>query len=309
MFGIKKIQIVFGLLALGAVVSVFSWFDYFNKGLAASFNLSGWGSKLSFATDTDPDKDGLSNIDESYWNTDFQNPDTDGDGFLDGEEVASGHDPTKPGPDDSLKDMNLTQKLSELTSAGLYEGSLKLDNSNFDKSLASLVDYTTDNISFSINGIVSPAILKIINSSKENQNQYLSEVYGIIDNFLVSYGNELAALNKNLDIIGVYGFADASVINFFSYQEKFFMDIFDKAARIDVPENWKEEHLRLLGEIKIASESNRAIASGKDDPVKAAAAFEYLFGVLDRIPDWSWLYINKNRGENINNSLIESLSK
>lgn len=304
----NKIHIIFGLLALGAVVSVFSWFDYFNKGLAASFNLSGWESKLSFATDTDPDKDGLNNIDESFWNTDFQNPDTDGDGFLDGEEVASGHDPTKPGPDDSLKDMNLTQKLSELTSAGLYEGSLKLSGSDLDKSLANLVDYTTDNTALSINGVVSPSILKLVGATKNNQDQYLSETYEIIKQFLISYGYELRNLKQNLDTIGANGF-EPIVVSFFSNQEKIFTNIFNEASQINVPENWQNEHLELLGEIKITAESNRVISLGKDDPIKATVAFEQFFGVLDRIPDWTQTYIDKNRAEAVNNQHIESLSK
>ena len=96
---------------------------------------------------------------------------------------------------------------------------------------------------------------------------------------------------------------------YFSGQEKVFTKIFDDAIKINVPKNWRDDHLRLVGEIKIAAESNRAISLGKNDPVKAAVAFEYFFGVIDRIPEWSWGYINKNRSENINNPLIESLSK
>lgn len=309
MFGTNKIHIIFGLLALGAVVSVFSWFDYFNKGLAASFNLSSWGNKLSFATDIDPDKDGLSNIDESYWNTDFQNPDTDGDGFLDGEEVASGHDPTKPGPDDSLKDMNLTQELAELTSAGLYEGSLKITDSGLDKSLASLVNYATDNTDLAINSLVSSSILKIVDSSRENQDRYLNNMYNVIKSFATAYGNELNNLKQKLDLIGAFGFEDPSVTGYFANQEKIFNTIFKNSSDIYVPANWQEEHLRLMGEIKIAAESNEVISFGKTDPVKAAVAFEYFFGVLDRMPEWSWSYIKKNRENNIKNPLIESLAQ
>ena len=50
----------------------------------------------------DDNGDGLSNSDESLWGTDRKNPDTDGDGFLDGEEVANNHNPTIPAPNDIL---------------------------------------------------------------------------------------------------------------------------------------------------------------------------------------------------------------
>lgn len=50
----------------------------------------------------DDDSDGLSNADEAVWGTDPNNPDTDGDKYLDGEEVKANHNPTIPSPNDKL---------------------------------------------------------------------------------------------------------------------------------------------------------------------------------------------------------------
>jgi len=50
----------------------------------------------------DPDSDGLTNAQEALWNTDPMNPDTDHDGYTDGEEVKAGHNPTIPAPNDKL---------------------------------------------------------------------------------------------------------------------------------------------------------------------------------------------------------------
>lgn len=52
----------------------------------------------------DLDYDGLKNWEEEIYGTRPDNPDSDGDGYLDGEEVASGHDPTIPAPNDQLAD-------------------------------------------------------------------------------------------------------------------------------------------------------------------------------------------------------------
>jgi hypothetical protein len=70
----------------------------------------------------DDDKDGLENWEEKVHQTDPNDPDTDKDGYLDGEEVASGFDPLKLAPNDRLpentnKDTrpepgNLTQMLA-----------------------------------------------------------------------------------------------------------------------------------------------------------------------------------------------------
>lgn len=48
-------------------------------------------------SDPDPDKDGLPNSLEFFYMTDPNNPDTDGDGVSDGDEVARGDNPTGPG--------------------------------------------------------------------------------------------------------------------------------------------------------------------------------------------------------------------
>ncbi|MDD5395109.1 MAG: hypothetical protein PHE17_18975 [Thiothrix sp.] len=53
----------------------------------------------------DPDKDGLTNEEETKLGTDPKNPDTDGDGIKDGDEVKLGTDPKNPDTDgDGLKD-------------------------------------------------------------------------------------------------------------------------------------------------------------------------------------------------------------
>jgi len=45
----------------------------------------------------DSDGDGLSDVLEDVYKTDKNNPDTDGDGYLDGNEVENGYDPLVPG--------------------------------------------------------------------------------------------------------------------------------------------------------------------------------------------------------------------
>ncbi len=50
----------------------------------------------------DRDQDGLSDKEEYLYRTDPDNPDTDGDGYNDGVEVAAGYDPLKPSPGDKI---------------------------------------------------------------------------------------------------------------------------------------------------------------------------------------------------------------
>src|SRR3989338_6718254 len=132
----NKIKLFLAFLAIFALLSVFSFFDVF--GGARSANMYNAISALP-APESDPDKDSLSNADESYWNTDFQNPDTDNDGTLDGEEVKLGRDPSRAGPEDELLSLNITDGIAGIAAAGLAEGSLKPDSPNYEESLASVV--------------------------------------------------------------------------------------------------------------------------------------------------------------------------
>lgn len=50
----------------------------------------------------DDDVDQLSNADEALWGTDPKNPDSDGDGYFDGEEVRANYNPTIASPNDKL---------------------------------------------------------------------------------------------------------------------------------------------------------------------------------------------------------------
>lgn len=89
----------------------------------------------------DTDSDGLCDYDETYWSTDFKNADTDEDGFKDGEEVLSGHNPNKAGPDDLLNDRsNLTERTSRLLLGAMLTGDMSRNSANYEQSVDQLVD-------------------------------------------------------------------------------------------------------------------------------------------------------------------------
>lgn len=89
----------------------------------------------------DTDADGLCDYDETYWDADFMNPDTDGDGFKDGEEVLTGHDPAKAGPDDYLDEKrNLTQRYSALLLGAVTSGTLDKSNPGYNRAIDELVE-------------------------------------------------------------------------------------------------------------------------------------------------------------------------
>lgn len=107
------------------------------KGIGAAMLTEGKKVLFPIASqpDADPDSDGLKNWEEETYRTDPRNKDSDGDGYLDGEEVASGYDPTIPSPNDALSGTdtgaprplpkNLTTQLAQLLTEKIASGEIE----------------------------------------------------------------------------------------------------------------------------------------------------------------------------------------
>jgi len=74
---------------------------YSKRGAFSQINLFGASEAIIESQNLDSDNDGLKDWQEKLYQTDANNPDTDADGYLDGEEVDSGHNPLVKAPGDS----------------------------------------------------------------------------------------------------------------------------------------------------------------------------------------------------------------
>lgn len=81
-------------------------------------------------TSIDSDQDGLKDWEEQIYATDAHNPDTDGDGAKDGDEIAQNRDPLKKGPDDTLTKVDTSATTA--ASSNAYTG----DQFNLTKKIA-----------------------------------------------------------------------------------------------------------------------------------------------------------------------------
>jgi len=147
----KKINIIVAVLVLLAGMSIGGYLVLESRTSQANL-LEQMAQNLNDQDIIDDlDHDGLAGWEENLHKTDSNNPDTDGDGYLDGEEVAAGYDPTKPAPDDKLgsdnnqntdqpirpEPGNLTQMLGYiLSNQMMFDDPLSLDREN----IASLED-------------------------------------------------------------------------------------------------------------------------------------------------------------------------
>jgi len=272
-----------GLMALIAVFLVIFGFNYIKINL--NDNPGNKAGDISLNLDEDWDKDGLNNKEESYWNTDPNNPDTDGDEYLDGEEVVSGHDPLIPGPDDFLPtNDNLTMKMSQLALAGLVEGSLKSDSSNYEQSLNDLADVIADDAVTSFQIDVSKIELQIIGSDIFSQQNYVEELSQTYEKLLKTFVEQMFALEDNLNNIGAYGMAYGGVAKSFSSSASRYQEIYDELITMGVPKNWEDVHFGVIKLVGGLNQASQSVVSGPKDPIKAVVGLNKIVQLWETLP-------------------------
>ncbi len=294
-----KIKIFFAFLAVFAFFSVFSVFNHFRN--LPKTSLSANTNALP-PPELDTDHDGLPDSQEAIWGTDFQNPDTDGDGYLDGEEVASGHDPTVPGPNDNLKNKNVTKKLSNLVIAGLAEGSLIPGSKNYQQSLNDIANSAIDDSLADFNKPLDLSKLVIIGSSKENQQSYVAAVQNIFEDFFKTIGRQA----KELDSIQPANVDNQAMKESFSAVHNKLQQIYTNALSLPIPENWKNNHIAFLKLLSRFSEINMTVSRSGDDPIKGAVAISIFFNTYQDIPVVLKLYADEFKSQNLSgNSMFK----
>lgn len=290
---LNKTRITIGILAVVAMVSFFSLLDTVG---AINFR-SSLGSILGITdfapVENDADNDGLSNSEESYWQTDFQNPDTDGDGTLDGEEVGLGRDPLLAGVNDLLpKAGNLTEKFSNLSVSGIYEGSLKKDNPEYGSNVTQLASLIVDDGLKDIEKGVSIEDVNLTSTSRISEQRYIENIGALIEAFLTSYVAELNALNN--DSLG-----NSEVSLYFKNRAKEMESYLLTATDILVPEIWKNEHLALIQTINKIKNANSIISEGNDDPIKATIGLSMMASLFEQSIDLVGAYKEKVDNRNL----------
>ncbi len=254
----NKIKIFLGFLGLIALFSVYNVFNSLG-GRPAPVAVIGLANTLP-TPDVDVDRDGLTNKEESYWNTDFQNPDTDGDGFKDGEEVASGHNPLKPGPDDLLnKSKNITANISNLIIGGLYTKDLKpgTDNKKYDKTVSDLSLSVIEDF-YTSQADPKNISLTFISDSTENQKIYLNAMAKVIKENLLDFPEKLDTSKQLPD-----------QVQFFLNKSAQYKKTYDDLSKMSVPKSWEFTHKAALSIVNRLALNYFSIGSYNSDPVKS----------------------------------------
>src|SRR3989338_302605 len=282
-------------LAFLAVIAVFDLYKTSNKfrflsladvGIPVTSQLPG--------VNNDPDNDGLTNSEEDYWTTNPNNADTDGDGYLDGDEVVNGYDPLISG----LTPIggSVTDQFVNLTLSGFVEGSLKEDSPNYFQSLDDITSSVIDRVEA---GQIASIEFPTVQSTRENQQIYLESLKPIFKDLLIAYYGEAYQLIDQLENLGAKGFSNSEVISFFSQYTNIALNISRSFQDVKVPENWKKEHEILSSFVTNFRNSNSSLQKGQVDPINATNSLNALIDMAESVPSLVEAYEQKIKKEEL----------
>jgi hypothetical protein len=229
----------------------------------------------------DTDADGLLDLDEHRYRTDPKNPDSDGDGFKDGEEVEKGYDPNSlPGTNDQTSDTTATTSSNVLSMLGLapvddkvdglnvgglgglpQEELEKLQNTSLDgtERLADLeMDRLLTNSSHPLPSVDPKTIKATDKTDAASQDAYTQEVYAILlqfNPFPKGYNLKLFLADlqaNNRDIFEKMKLASESV--------------FKKMSDMEVPKTMVTHHAHALGLLQAAREALQRMIDANGAP-------------------------------------------
>jgi len=333
---LKKLPIIPVLVATFLAIGLLLFVNAYSKrGAFSQLNSSGGREILIESQNIDSDNDGLKNWEEELYKTDYMNPDTDGDGYLDGEEINSGHNPLVKAPGDEQvifplpvgDKYNLTQKMfSDIDVVLKSYITQKNQYINDHPEIQSTEDFMAQASPETLQEMLNRAILY-------NQEDWLGKAEIILAempevfNIEISDNDINVSEDNSLDAIKIYANNLLAYLNSetFFFQEKNLLSIKDalsnnnlslldkvindnnaeieKLRTTEVPPSWKEVHKKTL---KIAVTLRNIFVSLRgyeSDPIKAMIAGNEFENVLS---DWEKLtkeIADLNKSQNLNLSI------
>lgn len=280
----KAIKIKIALGALGGIVvtAILGFVVISQEGDMPKIKGINFGTSSEYSSN-DSDKDGLSDSLESIYLTDLSNPDTDGDGYLDGEEVASGCDPKTAGPKDcASQQKNLTDKAANLLLGGYLSGDLNPKSANINDSIKTITTSLVEDVEKStpkykplISDDNSPEAIK---RYAENLKRVLEEkvANGLNNITIEKYANKKEQENFLNDLVN----QDPTQISLSLESANLMKAGIDELLKIETPSMLKKTQEDIINLISEFESIFRSWSNFKDDPLKAFINLERYLGAL-----------------------------
>jgi hypothetical protein len=320
-FSLKKLPLITILVAVILAIGLILFVGKYSKKTALS-QLSLWSKEITVESQNrDNDNDGLTNWQEDLYKTDPNNPDTDGDGYSDGEEINSGRNPLVKAPGDMVflyplplgEKYNITQHIFQDNAVSLLNSYL-LHKSEYLKDHPEITDPTQflasvpqsiqrelinkaiyDNFSYIMgkSGEIFSQFPEIFNMTISDQ-----EINILQDNSkeaIQIYLSKLSSFINSDDFFfqknGFDALSEAIKTNDFSKLNEIIKlndSKIDQMKEIPVPSSLKEMHKQALKTAILARNIFISIQDLENDPVKA-----FLFSQkIDEVFN-NWLNLSK----------------
>lgn len=254
---------------------------------------------LTKQINNDTDSDDLADWQETLWGTDINNPDTDGDGTPDGEEVRLGRDPKKAGPNDkminlaeskdptvitSLKNLNDPNNLTSNIVKNTLAATALLKNNNVpsDQIISSVLNSLDKETSSAIQSkIYNEASIKISKNSSVAE----LKTYGNSVATMMLYISDQLPLKNDLDILSEYTIKkDPEVLKKFETKIKYLKDVENYLLKdIVVPQKAVGYHLFYINSLENYISILTGISKTSDDSILGLASFKNYQASVDNL--------------------------
>ena len=240
----------------------------------------------------DLDHDGLTGWEENLHGTDPENSDTDGDGYLDGEEVIAGYDPTKPAPNDRLNidstnsqlvrpdPGNLTQILGYIMGNQIKFDlpTLTQDSNSFGQSIEEAID---DKVAEALQKASVSFIAEFIPDFDKTKIEVLDNNSATVKNYLKQMKDKMGQVescqdinnfrNDNEIIEQAISTNDFSQVNCLADS---YMQSYKVIKSINPPLNWLDFHINALEIFWNFSKIYKNLPNFSNDPLKGIIVLE-----------------------------------
>ena len=239
----------------------------------------------------DSDNDGLLDSEETYWNADYRNADTDGDGYKDGEEVLAGHSPIKAGPDDLLNGKkSITDYASAIILGNAIAGKLDPNNPSYDLAVQQVIE----DMFFQYQENVSSDARDVIIAGKDTRDAIITYGFTMSNTIEPIFTDTAKGFASVIETIEDVQLEDLSKLRTtdparadrfgaaISTEIKALDERAQKVRKIAVPSGMKPTHENVLMLLRGAQQQYRLLSAVSRDPVQALIALQVLSALTTR---------------------------
>jgi len=239
----------------------------------------------------DSDNDGLLDSEETYWNTDYRNADTDGDGYKDGEEVTAGRSPTKAGPDDLLSGkQSITDYASAIILGNAIAGKLDPNNSSYDLAIQQVIEDMFAQYKENASSDAQDTII----AGKDTRDAIITYGFTMSNNIELIFTDTAKGFASVIETIEDVQLEDLSKLRTtdparadrfgaaISAEIKALDERAQKMRKIAVPSAMKPAHENVLMLLRGAQQQYRLLSAVSRDPVQALIALQVLDSLVTR---------------------------